>query len=644
MAIEVLLKYFPLVKVDEKTHTVYGLATAEVPDYVNEICDYEDTAPEYKEWSDQALNSTVAAGQQASLGNIRLQHTMEIAGKVIQVDFKEDKKQIHILTTPASDKIWDLVQGGFVRGFSQGGSYKWRKCEVCKTRISLSDGNYCANCGKQVAVRYAATISEVSYVDNPALKIATFSYVKADGSMELRKFQAIGGEDVKDKGKQDQALKSGDKKTKRVAGEDLPSSAFAYVGDEAETSTWKFPLHFSSKEKSIRHTRNALSRWGEAKGIPDEAKAKVKAKIVAAAKKYGIDVADEAEKAQKLSGMFEDMLVKALNDSGLGEISKSLYDIGSLARILSDLRYLMTDWSWEAVYEEDDRDDILVVEMKAAIEHLVAILKDLVEEETAELTLTAKAVKGAGMSEEVFNKAKAASLAGHFRKTVAHFSKMSDCYKAKADSNDSMMEAHKAMADYHNMAAKAAVDDDAKSMHKSAKTFHSTMAGECKAMKAQQEAMGKSYASYSDHALAMADGYDMEEAEKGAKPGEEVKPVVEGKAGEGATVKTYTEDELKKAVDAAVVEAVAKAKGVTEPAKPAEVIPPVVTPVALTAEEVDAKVAKAVEAALAKQVIPPPKGFTLVPRGGSDEVAKGAGAGGDVAVLSDDDYGFGAAN
>ena len=81
-------------------------------------------------------------------------------------------------------------------------------------------------------------------------------------------------------------------KTKRVDGEDLASSAFAYVGDAEKTATWKLPIKFSSDEKTKRHIRNALARFDQTKGIPEAEKPKVKKRILAAAKKYGIDAAE----------------------------------------------------------------------------------------------------------------------------------------------------------------------------------------------------------------------------------------------------------------------------------------------------------------------------------------------------------------
>ncbi len=90
-------------------------------------------------------------------------------------------------------------------------------------------------------------------------------------------------------------------KTKRVAGEDLGPGAFAYVGDENDTSTWKLPIKFSTDAKTKSHIQNALARFNQTKGIPAGEKAKVKAKILAAAKAHGIHAAENEKNSAPLS-------------------------------------------------------------------------------------------------------------------------------------------------------------------------------------------------------------------------------------------------------------------------------------------------------------------------------------------------------
>lgn len=175
---EPLLKFFPLVKVDEAAHMVWGVVTSETPDSDNEICDYTEAKAAIKAWSDDTLAKTTAAGQDPSLGNMRVMHQLEIGGKAIKIEYNDANKQVWVGSEPVDEDVWHLLKGGFVTGHSIGGSYAWKKQE----------GKY---------TRYAPTISEISYVDKSANPDAGFSYVKADGTTELRKFAAPGPEEKK---------------------------------------------------------------------------------------------------------------------------------------------------------------------------------------------------------------------------------------------------------------------------------------------------------------------------------------------------------------------------------------------------------------------------------------------------------------
>ena len=181
-------KFLPITKVDMQAHTIVGLATAEVADKDGEICDYQSAKEvAYPEWSNEAASSTKAAGQEISYGNIRLQHTLEMAGKVsAPPSYVDNEKAIYLTTTPIDEAMFEKAVKGYLRGMSQGGEYRWRRCNDCRT--SIPEGKHCSKCKKDVLVRYSPVISEVSYVDNPALGKAVFTLVKADGSSEVKDF------------------------------------------------------------------------------------------------------------------------------------------------------------------------------------------------------------------------------------------------------------------------------------------------------------------------------------------------------------------------------------------------------------------------------------------------------------------------
>lgn len=75
------------------------------------------------------------------------------------------------------EEAWRKVDEGVYTGFSHGGNYakQWR--------------------GENGRRYYTAKPNEVSLVDNPCLGVAHFAYIKADGSVEMRKVRSIDPDD-----------------------------------------------------------------------------------------------------------------------------------------------------------------------------------------------------------------------------------------------------------------------------------------------------------------------------------------------------------------------------------------------------------------------------------------------------------------
>jgi hypothetical protein len=164
---DALKLFIPITKVDAAKRLVYGMATAEIEDMSGEVCDYATTKPLYQKWSSDF--EKVTDGK--SLGNLRAMHGSIAAGKLTSISFDDDAKKIEICAKVVDDAEWGKVEEGVYTGFSQGGKYvkRWKD-----------------DAGKQ---RYTAEPVEVSLVDAPCLKDATFSMIKADGSTEMRKFK-----------------------------------------------------------------------------------------------------------------------------------------------------------------------------------------------------------------------------------------------------------------------------------------------------------------------------------------------------------------------------------------------------------------------------------------------------------------------
>jgi len=191
-------KFIQITKVDEVKREVGGVVTAEQPDKADEVCDYESSVPYYKKWSEEFSKATDGK----SCGNLRVMHTLNVAGVGKQIEFQDDLKQIFMCFKVTKDEEWKQVVEGAYTGFSHGGEY-------VKTWIG-ADG----------LTHYTANPSEVSLVDNPCLGNAHFTFIRANGAAEMRKFATAanqeGNEDSKG-GKKAMSIQFGKKAKKAVA-------------------------------------------------------------------------------------------------------------------------------------------------------------------------------------------------------------------------------------------------------------------------------------------------------------------------------------------------------------------------------------------------------------------------------------------
>lgn len=161
--------FVPLTKVDEEQRLVYGRITAEEVDQSNEVMDYATSKPNFEKWSAQIEEASGGL----SKGNLRVMHGLSVAGKLTDIAFDDDAQSIEVCAKVVDDTEWDKVLEGCYTGFSVGGRYgkKWKETVN----------------GEQIQ-KFTAVPNEVSLVDNPCVKSATFTCVKADGAEELVKF------------------------------------------------------------------------------------------------------------------------------------------------------------------------------------------------------------------------------------------------------------------------------------------------------------------------------------------------------------------------------------------------------------------------------------------------------------------------
>ncbi|BCA57691.1 hypothetical protein [Sphingomonas sp. HMP6] len=154
-----LAMFIPLEKADAVQRLVFGSFT-ERKDRAGETFDYDASKPLIKAWSDEQF----AASGGKSYGNVRGQHSGSVAaGKLVSIEFDDLAKSVHFGAKIVDDGEWTKVEEGVYTGFSPGGSYAKR------WTVGLEK-------------RYAAGIRELSIVDVPCNRDATFTMVKSDGS------------------------------------------------------------------------------------------------------------------------------------------------------------------------------------------------------------------------------------------------------------------------------------------------------------------------------------------------------------------------------------------------------------------------------------------------------------------------------
>ena len=320
--------FLPLSKVDLDRCLVSGVATAETPDRAGEIFDYASSKPYFEQWSAEAL----AASGGKSLGAVRAMHGPVAAGKLTDIAFDDDAKRITVAAKIVDDDEWRKVQEGVYTGFSQGGRYvkRWPDADTGLTR-------------------YTAEPHEISLVDLPCVRDATFDVVK-DGVVEKRAFSvrlemaAPDGET-----NEDQTL---DDDTDGALGIDKRELSAAEREKDAEAGVampdGSYPV------RSAKDVENAVLDYRRSGQKPD-----VKAHIIARAKAIGAENAlpddwtETADKAAALSvspgapHQAPEALAKAavalsqaaLKLEGVGQVNASLRKaLDDLTPALADLK------------------------------------------------------------------------------------------------------------------------------------------------------------------------------------------------------------------------------------------------------------------------------------------------------------------
>jgi len=400
-------KFVPFAKVDAAKREVWGIVTAQVPDKEREVCDYAKTKPYYE--------ALIAEMSKATDGRnfmpLRYMHQNEAVGKGIGFDFRDSDKEIFMGFKVVDDECWKLVDEGVLTGFSHGGDF---------VGPLVPDPDF------EGCMRYVASPAEVSLVDNPCLASAHFQYVKADGSDGgLRKFKKIDpkldapvnvqalvqAEVARELAKFKKAAPAAadpnatlPKKTKKVYGEDLPPSAFAYVGNLDNPETWSVPIKFSDDATTKKFIRAGLVKLPDNRVVPNDKKPEVKRRIILTAKQFGVDVADEESKMAAVRSYLRKQVRAKVNrmmskqkdlshslffiDDDLGKLAKGMHEVSWLARNVNELAYLVYCVCDEQDFEEDESSPLpamLAENVSGLLDSLVAMAQEEAQELRADI-------------------------------------------------------------------------------------------------------------------------------------------------------------------------------------------------------------------------------------------------------------------
>jgi len=470
-------RFAPITKVDADKREVWGTLAEEALDKSNEIFDYEKSKPYFQKWNQQ-FHKLTASLEEPSVGNVREMHGKSAAGKFTVMNYDDASKLISVCAKVVDDNAWKKVESGVYTGFSIGGDYveTWADPVV------------------KGAKRYIADPKEGSLVDNPCMYGATFEVVKADGATELRKFVGtdaatkLSGEFASLRKFVETALAK-PALTKKVDGHDLAAPAFLIVKDAANPDTWQLPIAFPTPEATKAAIAAALTKFNSTEGHTLEAACK----LIASAKKQGVDVSNFAE--EYIKAAFPNALAKRASEQ---KLQKNMWDIGRLADTLVTLAWMEQGLTDEAIYEDDDSP--IPAKLRELLLPLRQILLELVAEESAELLRISEAEKSAStelqksappnpgnkeatpMANEALTKRLEAGTPltpEELKKVATALAKAKSSLAKLEKSHEGMQKAHDAMGDHiekmKDCMGKAADSGDLAKAHGSLASNHATL-------------------------------------------------------------------------------------------------------------------------------------------------------------------------
>src|SRR5271170_795579 len=330
--------YLPIAKVDAESREVRGYASTEACDDQGEIVKRD------------AL--VAALGDYMKFANIREMHQLSAVG--VAKEAAVDDKGLYVGAKIVDDQAWQKVVEGVYKGYSIGGRITQRDPGDYKTITGL-------------------VLNEISLVDRPANPEAVFDYWKAAGAscMPETRFNspfqiwACGVPEHRHLAKadalkcQEQIAGSGvdliaaartaiataegalEKAQSKAAGSEAPYGEVDYADPGSQPDGKKrYPI---DTEQHIRAAWNFINRPSNARRYTATQLDTIKARIIAAWKQK----IDKDGPPSTRDGK------KAGSNPTRAALTKALWDVGHVARIILDLNWLKESLTVEAAMEDD---------------------------------------------------------------------------------------------------------------------------------------------------------------------------------------------------------------------------------------------------------------------------------------------------
>lgn len=207
---DILNKFVPMAKFDEKAGIVWFRITSETPDSDGQIMDYAASKPHFMAHSESVKK--LSGGK--SMFNVREQHEKVAAGRAVDMIYKDDGKEILAGVEIVDANTREKYAKGVLNGASIGGKFGKLWPDPANPKLE----------------RYEAIPSEFSLVDVPAnpdaLPVKEFEFVRSDGASEMRKFAKA--EEITDEQRFEKALalvSAGDEELEKFLREKLQKAA-----------------------------------------------------------------------------------------------------------------------------------------------------------------------------------------------------------------------------------------------------------------------------------------------------------------------------------------------------------------------------------------------------------------------------------